>query len=155
MPTIKEEMTALDRRNFNWYKNLSEEDRKSLSMWVLMRYASAAESKVTEINHHYLSMVNEFVNVHFNALRHHPELQWRLLQVCAVGTPQFHPWIQPGKNKKVAKTNKKLFDFFVARYPQCNDDEIMIMIDSMSQDNRKQLLVEAGLDDKAIKEYLK
>lgn len=156
MPTIKEEMAAIDRRKFDWYSKLSEEEQKSLSMWVLMRYCSSTGSKVEEINEHYLIMTNELVNVYFNDLRHHPELQMRLMQCVGIGTNQFHPWIKPGKRKKDGnKVNKKLFDLFETRYPHLNDDEIDFLISNLSKDEIKANLTDSGMSDKQIKELMK
>jgi hypothetical protein len=155
MPTIKEEMTALDRRNFTWYSELSEEDQKSLSMYVMMRYAASTNSNVTEINEHYLTMVNELVNVNFNDMRKHPELQWRLLQCAAIGTTQFHQWIAPMKRKKDKSKNPKLFAFYETKYPHFNDDEIETLIKMQDKDDIRELLKEHGLGDKEIKALLK
>lgn len=155
MPTVKEEMNALDRRNFEWYKNLTDEERKDLSMWVLMRYASSTNSKVPEINHHYLTMVNEIVNVHFNVLRHHPELQWRLMQVCSVGTSQFHLWIPPGKRKTSGKNNSKISAFYLGLFPHLSDEEVDMSLDAMTTAEKTAMLESAGLDKKQIKDYLK
>lgn len=155
MPTIKEEMAALDRRNFAWYDDLSEEDQKSLSMWVLMRYASSTSSNVSEINEHYLTMVNELVNVHFNDMRHHPDLQWRLMQCAGIGTTQFHNWIKPMKKKKDTSNNSKLFTFYESKFPHLNDEEIEMMIGLHSEEELTEFLCEHGLSAKEIKVLLK
>lgn len=155
MPTIKEEMAAIDRRQFSWYANLTEEERKGLSMWVLMRYCSSTGSKVDEINHHYLTMTNELVNVHFNDLRHHPELQLRLMQCVGIGSNQFHPWIKPGKRKKSAKGNAKLNEFYLSLYPHLKDDEVDIALNNMSDDEIKAMLEDAGVPKNKVKDYLK
>lgn len=155
MPTIKEEMSALDKRNFEWYKNLSDDDRASLSMWVLMRYASAVDSKIPEISHHYLTMVNDIVNVNFNTLRNHPELQWRLMQVCGIGTSQMHTWIKPGKRKGQFKCNSKMAEFYLLLYPYHSDDEVEWVLLNMSKEDKIELLENAGVEKNKIKDYLK
>jgi hypothetical protein len=155
MPTIKQEMGAIDRRKFAWYDSLSDDEKKSLSMWVLMRYCSSVSSKVDEINHHYLGMTNELVNVHFNTLRHHPELQFRLMQIVGVGTDQFHPWIKPGKKKKDKSANPKLFGLIEQQRPDYSDDEIELLIKLMDKEETIALLTDFGIPDKKHKEYLK
>lgn len=155
MPTIKEEMSALDKRQFEWYSNLSDEDKSSLSMWVLMRYASSVDGGIPDISYHYLMMINDIVNVHFNALRKHPELQWRLMQVCAIGTSQKHTWIKPGKRKGQVKGNAKMFEFYLDLYPHLNDDEIEWALTQMSKEDKIELLEGAGIEKKKIKDYLK
>lgn len=148
-------MSAIDRRKFDWYNSLTDEERKGLSMWVLMRYCSSTGSKVNEINEHYLTMTNELVNVHFNDLRHHPELQMRLMQCVGIGTNQFHPWIKPMKKKSDNASNKLLFQFYLDQYPHLDGDEINMLIDSMTQEEIVQELEGYGYSDKDIKAYLK
>lgn len=155
MPTIKEEMAAIDRRKFSWYDSLTEEERKGLSMWVLMRYCSSTGSRVADINNHYLTMTNDLVNVNFNDLRNHPELQLRLMQCVGIGTDQFHPWIKPGKRKRSSNGNAKLEEFVLGLYPHLKDDELGILIDRMGEDEIVAMLEDAGIEKKKIKDYLK
>lgn len=156
MPTIKEEMAAIDKRNFNWYASLSEEEHKKLSMWVLMRYASSTASNITEINEHYLTIVNDSVNVNFNDLRMHPELQWRLMQLAGVGTAQYHNWIPAMKQKRdsMAASNK-LLAFYQELNPFLNDTELGIMIGQLSKEEIKEELTAHGIVPKKIKEMMK
>ncbi len=155
MPTIKQEMTAIDRRQYAWYDSLTEDEKKALSMWVLMRYCSSVDSKVDDISHHYLIMTNELVNVHFNTLRHHPELQMRMMQLVGVGTNQFHPWVKPMKQKRDKSANPKLFGLIEQQRPHFSSDEIEMLIRMMDKDETKQLLLDYGIPDKKHKEYLK
>jgi hypothetical protein len=155
MPTIKEEMAAIDRRRFDWYLSLTDDERKSLSMWVLMRYCSSTGSRVHEVNNHYLTMTNELVNVHFNDLRLHPELQMRLMQCVGIGTDQFHNWIKPGKRSKTAKGNALLHEFFLGMYPHLNDSEIAFMIKGHNEADLRDMLEESGIPKNKVKDYFK
>lgn len=155
MPTIKEEMTAIDRRKFDWYSSLSVDDQKSLSMWMLMRYCSSTNSKVNEINEHYLTMTNELVNVDFNDLRKHPELQFRLMQCVGIGSDQFHSWIKPGKQKKGKSVNNQLIDFYQEIYPHLRTEELTLMLRETGVDDLKLDLIQRGLPDKKIRELTK
>jgi len=155
MPTIKEEMAALDRRDFSWYNGLTQKERDSLSMFVLMRYASATSSTVTEINEHYLTMINELVNVNFNVFAKHPEMQWRLMQAVGVGTSQFHNWIPPVRKKKDKSKNPRLFALYEKKYPHFSDDEIEMLIGSHTPEELREVLIEHGISDKEIKALLK
>ena len=71
------------------------------------------QKEIDEINHYYLTTVNDLVNVHFSQLIKHPKLQYRLMQIAGIGSEQFHPWIAPGKRKKSKTGNDKLVNFFV------------------------------------------
>lgn len=146
---IKEEMRAIDAKDRGWYDSLTAEEKKKLSPWLLMRYTSnASDGMFTE---HYLEWTNEVVNVYFNALRKHPQLQWQLLQLVGLGKPTFHPWIQPGKAQK----KNKLATWVSENYPSFNDDEIDIFVSQRSKPEWTELFEEYGMDKKQIKELLK
>lgn len=148
-------MAAIDLRKFNWYENLTEEDRDEVNkkMWIFQRWASSVSANVYSINEHYLTLMNDLVNVNFNDLTKHPELQIRLMQCVGLGTSQEHPWIKPMKKKKDTSGNKKLFKYYVQIFPSMNDDEIAFMMDSPKAEIKEFLQLQ-GLDDKKIKGML-
>lgn len=143
-------LKAIDTRNYKWVSNLSDEERKSISPWVLMRFVSACNSNNDDIRDHYLIMVNEIINLDFNTLSKHPELQFRMMQLIGLGTPQYHPWIAPGKRQK----KDKIGEWLMRSYPSCNDDEIGILR-QQSKAELKELAGDQGLTDKEIKDLFK
>ena len=145
---IKDVMKALDTKNYSWYNELSEDDKKEVSIWQLMRFLSSVDSKNREIVDFYLVFTNDLVNVNFNVVREHPELQFRLMQIVGMGIPQFHPWIPPAKKQK----KDKVHEWLVGLFPQCNDDEITLIQDTSSKDELLRLANDHGLTDKEIKE---
>lgn len=146
---IKEEMRAIDAKDRRWYDSLTEEEKSKLGIWLLMRYTSNAGEKMFQ--EHYLEWTNEVVNVHFNKLRKHPQLQWQLLQLVGLGKPTYHPWIAPGKAGKKNKLQKWVEE----NYPHLNDDEVDIFISVRSKEDFIELFEEYGLDKKQIKDILK
>ena len=148
--SIKEEMRAIDQRDMGWWDTLTEEEQKKISPWVLMRYTSACDTNHDEIRDHYLTMTNALVNVHFNVLRHHPQLQHRLLQIVGIGKSQYHPWIAPGKRQK----KNKVAEWLLELYPGLNDDELDILLQSDKKE-LKALAEETGMTDKQIKDLFK
>ena len=146
---IKEEMRAIDAKDRRWYDSLTEEEKSKLGIWLLMRYTSNAGEKMFQ--EHYLEWTNEVVNVHFNKLRKHPQLQWQLLQLVGLGKPTYHPWIAPGKAGKKNKLQKWVEE----NYPHLNDDEVDIFISVRSKEDFVELFEEYGLDKKQIKDILK
>lgn len=111
-------------------------------------HSNAGEKMFQE---HYLEWTNEVVNVHFNKLRKHPQLQWQLLQLVGLGKPTYHPWIAPGKAGKKNKLQKWVEE----NYPHLNDDEVDIFISVRSKEDFIELFEEYGLDKKQIKDILK
>lgn len=146
---LKDITGAIDRCDFDFYARLSKEDKKAFSPWMVMRYASSARGADA---YHYLLMVNDIVNVEFNTLKNHPELQWKLLATCGIGHNTFHPWVPPGKGKKKAT---KIGKFLHDTYPTLNRKEIELLEQMNSKDDLKQLAKDHGMDDKTIKDLFK
>ena len=154
--SIKEELRAIDCRDFGWWDSLTEEEKKKIGLWQLMRFTSSVNSSVNEIEEHYLISVNEFVNVNFNILKNEPQLQHRLLQVVGVGSAQYHGWVAPPKQLKKAKTkNKKLLEFFKEVYLNLSLEEIDMILAGSTKAEIKEKLLEYGLTDKEIKALIK
>jgi len=146
---LKDITAAIDRCDFDFYSRLSKEDKKAFSPWMVMRYASSARGTDA---YHYLLMVNDIVNVDFNTLKNHPELQWKLLATCGIGHNTFHPWVPPGKGKKAAT---KVGKFLHQVFPTLNRKEVELLEQINSKDDLKELAKDHGLDDKAIKDLFK
>jgi len=142
-------MAAIDTKDRAWYDSLTDEEKNKLGLWLLMRYTSSCGDKM--FTEHYLEWTNEVVNVHFNKIRKHPQLQFQLMQLVGLGKTTFHPWIAPGKAMKKNKIQK----WVTENYSHLNDDEIEIFISTKTKDDWKDLFEEYGLDKKQIKELLK
>ncbi|SVC32082.1 uncharacterized protein METZ01_LOCUS284936, partial [marine metagenome] len=108
---LKDVCLAIDKRNKTFYNNLDAEQQKKFSAWLYMRYASSVDGPI--FRDHYLEMVNDLVNVNFNDLTKHKELQWLLISLCGIGKKQFHPWIKPGKRKEKPKIKTWLAKAFL------------------------------------------
>ena len=141
------ELSNMDMRNFDFYSSLSDEQKKEISIWVLMRYMSSSGSN--SIDH--LLTVNDFVNHNFNDLSKHPELQWKLLAVCGTGKKQFHPWVPPPRGKKKNKLQSALSEI----YPLLRIDEIDLMLKINTKEEIKEFLIDRGMEEKQVKEILK
>ncbi len=145
--TLDMELPAMDFCNKDFYKNLSVEHKKEISIWVLMRYMSSSQNH----SEHHLLMVNDLVNSNFNSLSKHPELQWKLLTLCGTNRKQYHPWIPPGRGAKKNKLEQALVDL----YPLLKDDEIELLLTMNTKDDLVHFFKENGYDDKTIKELFK
>lgn len=149
--SIKNEMLAIDTKDRGWWDRLTDDERKKVGPWILMRYTSACKNSNQQFEEHYLEWTNELVNVNFNSLSHHPQLQIQLMQALGLGMSMYHPWIAPGKKGK----SNKLHQTFQKIYRHMNDDEIDIMINMYDKDELTELLEQHGIDKKEIKKLLK
>lgn len=144
---LKEMLTAIDRNDKSFYSRLDDDQKKAFSPWLAMRYASSSKGYAEA----YLLMVNDLVNRDFGDLYKHPELQWKLLAICGVGSNQFHPWIKPGKKK----TKSKIQEILAKCYPHAKMDELEMLESMTTKPELKEYLRSAGYTDKEIKETVK
>tara|TARA_Y100000114_G_scaffold155164_1_gene178711 strand:+ start:1496 stop:1963 length:468 start_codon:yes stop_codon:yes gene_type:complete len=143
---LKEIMAAIDKKDRNFYNNLSDEQKKAFSAWMMMRYCSSVQGRDAA---NYIYMTNELVNYQFSEVSKHPELQWLLLSACGVGKIQFHPYLKPPNSRK--KKNK-IFEFIYSIYPHMKAEDINNMIDINTKEELTEFAVAHGYDDKTIKD---
>ena len=143
---LKDICLAIDKRDKTFYNGLTAEQQKKFSTWLYMRYASSVDSPI--FRDHYLQMVNDLVNVNFNDLRHHTELQWLLMSLCGIGRKQFHPWIMPG-GKREGKS--KIKTWLGKTFPNLKNSELDTLIELNTIDELKDYANQQGLTDKEIK----
>tara|TARA_B100000809_G_scaffold203624_1_gene204753 strand:+ start:252 stop:656 length:405 start_codon:yes stop_codon:yes gene_type:complete len=114
---------AVDRRNKEFYSQLSDEQKKEFSPFMVMRWTSSIKGS-KQLQEHYLELTNEFLNKDFSVLYKHKKLCWMLASIIGIGTNQYHPWIGVGK-----KTKKEILaDRFSSLYPSLNQDELNILL---------------------------
>ena len=143
---LKEIMAAIDKKDRNFYNNLSDEQKKAFSAWMMMRYCSSVQGRDAA---NYIYMTNELVNYQFSEVSKHPELQWLLLSACGVGKIQFHPYLKPPNSRK--KKNK-IFEFIYSIYPHMKAEDINNMRDINTKEELTEFAVAHGYDDKTIKD---
>ena len=122
--SIQNEMAQFDRKNRQFYRELTDEERRKFSNYLMIRWGSAVQGS-QELQEFYLIATNERLNKHFFSLSRHPQLQWLCATTVSPGLgTQRHPWIAPKKKEPGAGSIKKqLADLF----PHLKDDEIEVM----------------------------
>lgn len=140
---IKDEMYAADMQRFDFYKDLTDEQRKAFAPLVAMKWLSVVDDRCG-LAEFYICMTNELVNIGFWEITKHPELQWKLMAAAGAGSPQRHGWIAMAKSKKNAS---KLDKFFLSRRPGLNSTELGIVKSQYNLDSFKQLLRDMAMLD--------
>jgi hypothetical protein len=120
---LKSMLGAVDRRNKDFYEQLSEEQEKEFSPFMVLRWTSSVKGS-KQLQSHYLTYANELLNKNFSILYKHKKLFWQLASVIGLGSNQFHPWIGPSKKSKKDELTSKLS----ALYPGLNQDELNILL---------------------------
>lgn len=143
-------LLALDTKNMDYYKNLTDEEKKKYAPVVLMRFMSSAPNQ-GNLHEYFLSSTNAVLNEDFWSLSKHPELQHKLLCVCGLGKKNYHQWIP-----MVKKTNtNKLFQFFLKTHPGINNTEFEILVAKSTEEDIEDLGKEYALEDKEIEDLVK
>jgi hypothetical protein len=151
--SIANEMAQFDSKNRDFYDDLTEEERKKFSPFLMIRYGATVKGN-TDLEAYYLISCNERLNRNFFDINttQHKKLQWLLATTVSPGMGrQFHQWIAPKKkdtgNNRVEKLLREL-------YPDLRDDEIALLARLNTRDDLQQHLKSQGWDDRRIKEYL-
>ena len=121
---IANEMRQFDRKNRDFYNELSVEERKKFSNFLMLRWGSAVEGS-RELQEFYVIALNERFNKHFFTLSLHPALQWLCATTVSpnMGTPR-HTWIAPKKKEPGASGIRKQL---TELYPHLKDDDIAVL----------------------------
>lgn len=147
--TINNEMRVLDSKHRLFYKELTEEERKKFSPYIIMRYAASVEG-AADLQEWYLRSTNERVNVNFFEVSttKHKELQWLLCTTVSPGMgTQRHYWIAPKKSES-SNANTKILKQL---YPNLKADELELLAQLNDAKTIKQLARSHGWEDKDIK----
>jgi len=121
---ISNEMAQFDRKNRNFYDELTDEEKKKFSNYLMIRWGSSVQGS-QDLQEFYVIATNERLNKHFFSINKHPKLQW----LCAtsvspgMGTHR-HTWIAPKKKEAGATGFKKQL---AELFPNKKMDEIELL----------------------------
>lgn len=145
---FKRVLPAADTRRKDFYANLTEEEAKGFSAWLVMRYLSSAESASNEIIEHYLIMTNELVNKNFSDLKNDPELMWKTMSIVGIGKSVKHPYVAPGKGRK--KKSNAFKQWLHEQYPHLSDEELTLWYSNFTKESARDLIEQFQVKDKDI-----
>lgn len=145
------EMAQLDLRNRGFYDELTDEERKKFSTYLMLRWGSVVNG-IPELQQYYLQAMNERVNKRFFDINKHPKLQWLLLTTISPNMGKHrHEWLAySGKTAKNKRAQKML-----ELYPHIKNDDAELLAQTIGDEEYKNILIERGYSDKEIKEALK
>ena len=122
--SIANEMACFDRKDRKFYDELTDEERKKFSNYLMIRWGSSVNGS-KEFQEYYLIATNERLNKHFFDLGKHPKLQWLCATTVSPGMGvQRHNWISTKKKEAGdASIRKQLAELF----PHLEDDALDVM----------------------------
>ena len=141
--SIQNEMSEFDRKNRKFYDELTDEERKKFSNYLMIRWGSSVQGSQA-LQEFYVISSNERLNKHFFAINRHPKLQW----LCAtsvspgLGTHR-HQWIAPKKKEgSTSAVRKQLAELF----PNMKSDDLEVMAAITTKKELDTYLRELGCD---------
>ncbi len=142
--SIGNEMSEFDRKNRSFYDELTDEERKKFSNYLMIRWGSAIQGS-QELQEYYVQSTNHYLNKNFFAINRHPKLQWLCATAVSPGLgTQRHQWIAPKKkesgNSEVKKTLTDL-------YPNRKMSDIEVMAKLVTKKELQEYLREHGNKD--------
>lgn len=149
---IVNEMKQFDRKNRGFYDELSDDEKKKITMFTMIRWGSDVRGSA-ELQAYYVMSMNERLNKHFFDINtaQHKKLQWLLATTVSPGMGTFtHQWL--GLKKK--ENNNKAIKFLRSLYPTAKDDEIELLAELNSEADLKAHAKAMGWEDKKIKKEL-
>ena len=114
--TIANEMREFDLKNRNFYTDLTDEEKKKFSNFLMIRWGSSVQGS-RDLQEFYLISTNERLNKHFFAINRHPQFQWLCASSVSPGMGAHrHQWISPKKKDEnsanVGTKKKQLLTLF-------------------------------------------
>jgi len=124
--SIGNEMAQFDSKNREFFDELTDEEKKKFSPFLMIRYGSSVSGS-RDLQEFYLIATNERLNKKFFAVNtaQHKKLQWLMATTVSPGLGNFrHNWIAPKKKEPGAGSmRKQLTELF----PHLKDDEIDLL----------------------------
>jgi hypothetical protein len=121
---IANEMRVFDQKDRTFYDNLTDEERKKFSTYLMIRWGSSVQGS-KDLQEFYVIATNERLNKHFFNIGKHPKLQWLLATTVSPDLGAFrHQWIAPKKKEPGAGSLKKQL---AELFPTYKDDEIEVL----------------------------
>lgn len=150
--SINNEMAQLDIKNRAFYDELTDDEKKKFTTYLMLRYAASVEGS-DDLQEWYLRATNDKVNQNFFDLNKHPKLQWLLCTSVSPGMGRQRHYWQASKKREGA-SNSKNIKFLIKLYPHMKQDEIELLSDINTTADLKTMAKDLGMSDQDIKKEL-
>lgn len=139
-------ITATQNKDFNFYSNLAEVQRKEFAPVVIQRWLTGTSNALQTV------LVNEYVNPYVFSLHNHPELLYKLMTVAA--EPRSGRTTYP-KTKPRSSKNKPIANEVVQRFYNATIREASEMVDTLHVNQILDAAYDLGYDEPTLKKLRK
>ncbi len=142
---IANEMKMFDQKVRDFYGDLTDEERKKFSNYLMIRWGSSVQGS-RELQEFYVIATNERLNKHFFSVSKHPKLQWLMATSVSPGMGAHrHQWIAP---KKKESANNEVKKALVEMYPTMKMSDIELLSQLVTKKELKEFQRDHGGVDK-------
>jgi hypothetical protein len=141
---VKDILAAIDMNAREVWDEFSDEEKKSVSFWLLNRYTSSIKGSRQKQELAVLK-TNEYYNKNYMDISKHPKLQWQLLCLAGnTGKIEYHPW--QGFRKAVTPKGQKYINVLSKIYPAWKSDDIERLSKMFNDKELIQLAEDHGIE---------
>lgn len=138
---IIEVLNKIDDFSLDYFKQLTEEEKKSLPPYVLLQWLSNCKSEEQVLR------INSLLNYYVFDLGRHPDLLYKLALLSSDGKPKKYKWIKKGSRGKKYSTTIKI----LRKYYKCSSAAALEYIPLLSYEDVEELALELGEQDDTLK----
>ena len=142
---------AVDLGAKDVWDDLTDEQKKSVSFFLLNRYVSHVKTSNRELAEHYSILTNELMNKNFYEVYKHPKLMWQLMCACGHESKKvhYHEWMGVKRKKD---GSSKAVKVLAEIYPNAKMEDVELLATQLDKKQIKQLAKDHGWEDKKINE---
>lgn len=140
-----EVLAALDKKDYEYYDRLSEEQQKKFVPYMMTLWMSCIKGNST-LQGYYVMNTEYTANKYlFNEnVQKHPKLQWLMLCAASPGIgKQFHQWIPHIKDKvrklKEPATVKDIKEYYSKIYPKTDEGTLKEFAETFVRDHKRKV----------------
>lgn len=133
-------LTHIDKKDYNYFKNLSDEQLKDMQPYTLLKWLSHVSNDNNKAEY-YILATNELLNVNYWKMSKYKDLQLQLLCACGCGSWTKHGWL---KTKTISKKDKKINELRKFFY-NLTDEEFEYKVKNMDKKELEDIYNNLGI----------
>lgn len=149
---IFEVMKQANKKNYNYFQNLTTKEKEAFQPWVAMRFMSATPDNSAARS---ILLTNYVLNKNFTTISKDKELFYRLMCVTGDGSPKRHSMIRPPSGKRLSPM---ITDLVIEINGEVLDDEEVYMFlnkNGIELYELKEMAEDLGWESSKIKDLKK
>ena len=142
--SIANEMMCFDRKDRNFYADLTDDEKKKFSNFLMIRWGSSVQGS-RDLQEFYVISTNERLNKHFFTINKHPQLQWLCASSVSPGMGAHrHQWISPKKKDENAASTGTKKKQLMMLFPNMKGSDVELLSKIITQKEIDAYLRELG-----------